>query len=119
MTKIICVNQSKFKKALGYGSWVIITGFLIFVLIANSIEQQNVYVPTDMPYSSYYDYTCYKSLLENREVCSSYLNMNDMLLNYSYWFIGMNIVNVTVIAFWIYNKQQKFKLSWCLNDKGE
>lgn len=121
--KTVCINQSKFNKVLGYGSWGIITFSLISFFILSTMEVNSMYekdnaiigIPRGL--MIYYIQThgyCYTTILTHEELCGfdNSSTRNPTLL------IG-NIINFIVIAFWIYYKQQKFRFSWCLKDGSE
>ena len=53
MTKMICVNQDKLGKIVGYGFWTFITILLLIFLVASTLEVQSIYkYESDRPYSS-------------------------------------------------------------------
>ena len=118
MTKIICVSKSKFEKGMFYGVWGIVTFTLLLFSSLNWVEIHSYYETEKQKYWFDSDEKekvfCYKTILTGEELC----NAEPKSFKFWYFLIG-NLINFTVIGSWIYHKQQKFKFSWCLNDKGE
>ena len=118
--KTICVSQSKFKKAIGYGSWGMITFTLIIFLVAINAESSSYHISSVNVKMEPFDDECFKQFMSDKEECfSGYWGIKGSL---SFRFISslvMNLINFVVIGLWIYYKQQKFKFSWCLKNGSE
>ena len=112
--KEFCVNQSKFERCLGYGSWVIITITILTFLTASIIEMNNVYEkPVIINDLVNYTMSRYDSVLLNEPNCSRYWSMEGRTNESTIFFLGLNILNFGCIGYFIYHKQQKFKFKWC------
>jgi len=111
MTKVICVNRRLFNKSLGYGSWGIITTLLIVFTPISMIETSTLYTDygdTDMLSDNKY---CYSSITYQKEICYGWLEAgtDDRTIILQ----TLLTINLIAISIYAYNKQQKFKLSWC------
>ncbi len=131
MTKIICVNQNKLGKIIGYGFWIFITIGLLSILALTLIEKDNFTVQIDIVKECYsdrenkdetvcyereYKIYCYDDLFENSNMCTSERGQRGIQSSFLFDLylrsIGV-IFNFIVMGFWTYDKQQKFKFSWC------
>lgn len=111
--KKICIDRKKFERCIGYGCWGVITVVLISFAAMSLIEIDSV-TKTKQQHENWYNYhSCYDSILEQKTICSSYMDMKKTLsFNFFFLFI-LNIINLGVISWWIYRKQKAFKFQWC------
>ena len=114
--KEFCINQTKFEKVLGYGSWTIITTTLLVFLTISVIEMDSVYekfTTTPTGAKIYDGASCYVSVFSNEPKCSTYWSMEGRTSEVFVLLLIGNSGNLSVLSLFIYNKQQKFKIKWC------
>ncbi len=115
MTRIICINQDKFGKLVGYGFWTFITCGLMLMLMFTVIESLD---RSDVRIEEHYnqDRICYYTYIYDRNYCYWENDWDDEFLEaYVFWIILNSINFIALITKW-YCTQQTFKFSWCKGD---
>lgn len=112
--KELCITHSAFNKIIGYGSWVIITSFLVLSVIFTYLENESIYqVVKD--YDGFYGwYHCYNQFFSQSESCVNIARGIDSLFQARFYLsVILNVINLVVIGLWVYAKQQTFKFKFC------
>lgn len=118
MVKIICVNKKRTEQVTGYGLWSILTIILLIFGTASIIEFNSFHEanPEHDNFQIFQSYTCINDdTLWKSNNCEGgfYYNIRTIFM------LIFNGMNFTIIILWIYDKQQKFKFSWCLNGENK
>lgn len=110
----ICINRDRFEQSFGYGVWIILTSLILLLFITSSIEIQSVTkeITYTNKFVTIYD-TCYKSIFTNEQKCERSLYSDSIPEFHQVISIMFLIVDIIIIGFLIYHKQQKVKFSWC------
>lgn len=112
MTKIICVNQNKLGKIVGYGFWSFITCGLVLMLMFTVIESLDRSGAEINEWNNHL-WICYHSyLFEEKECYFEKSWWHEFKWAYGVWGFS-NGINFFFLGLWFYYKQQTFKFSWC------
>lgn len=135
MTRKICVNRNYFEKGIGYGLWGFLTITMLFFTFGfmyevstQEMREQDIHECKHYAYDDDWnkveldepdcwdwvdkDY-CREMFLRDITVCKDDYQWEKYDVSPQLFYFIINIINFVVIGLWIYNKQQKFKLSWC------
>ena len=110
--KTLCISQSKFKKIIGYGLFGASLFGVILFMTANMIEEAKLQ-PVNIGDRTFYEV---HSVLNDQLFYVSSIDEKDLREDFHFIGIGCKflfILHLTGLGVWIYNKQQRFKFSWC------